>query len=207
MKPKTGYTKLPSVWHFGDFIAFGLGGVLCVVLLIYGLLGHTTGSVQWPYIVVATAAAFFFIYWRVIVLRQNEIKGFVLVGGPKYGFLVNFGDYKPPLGKEEELEHAISDTIKRWEVCFSAADIDKAVTADYIWVWFKPGTLDLPSGMPGKVAGYTIARKMVVGYRSPEIQLNRTAFAHELGHIIQGYITHDWDQKTHHARAKANGLP
>jgi hypothetical protein len=201
------YTKLPPVWRIGDFIAFGLGGIACIALLIYGAFGHVEGSTQWPYITAATAAAFFFIYWQVILIRKNDIKGFVLMGGTRYGFLVNVGEYKLP-GGQVELERSIADVAKRWEVCFPSADIDKALTSHYIWVWFKPGKLDLPFNMPGKVAGYTIGNaKMVVGYLSPETQLDHTAFAHEIGHIIQGSITGIWDLETHHARSKKFGLP
>jgi hypothetical protein len=211
------YTKMPPVWRIGDFIAFGSGAVACIGFLIYGLIvgfqGTASAVKQAPFLLAATAAGFLFVYWRVIKIRQNDIAGFILVGGPEYGFLVNLGDYNPP-GGMVELKAIVQETAKGWgtkptadEPVFTPISVENALTSDYIWVWFKPGTQDLPFNMPGKVAGYDVYRKMVVGYLAKSTPLERTAFAHELGHVIQGTITGDWNQDTHHARAKKYGLP
>jgi hypothetical protein len=204
------YTSMPPVWRFGDFVAFGLGAVVCIGFLIYGLIGGFQGVdsavKQAPYLLAATAAGFLFIYWRVIKIRQKDIQGFILVGGPEYGFLVNLGDYNPP-GGLAELKTLVQDTAKGWEKAFAEQEIHGALTKDYIWVWFKPGDLDRPDHVPGKVAGYDVYRKMVVGYKAKDIALEHTAFTHELGHVIQGTVTEDWDMTTHHARSKKLGLP
>lgn len=201
------FTKLPSVWRISDFIAFGLSGVITIGFLIYGLFVHAQGSAQWPYLMAAVAASFLFIYWRVIVVRQNDIKGFVLVGGPKYGVLVNLGTYQPP-GGVDKLAEIIETTAIGWTAAFSREEIDNALTKGYIWCWFKPGTIDMSQvGTPYKVAGYEVGDKLVVGYSAVNANLDSTAFAHELGHYIQGTVTGDWDLNTHHARSKRLGLP
>jgi hypothetical protein len=202
------YTKMPSTLQFGDFIAFGLGGVVCIGLLIYGLIvGFESSSVgQAPFILAATAAGFLLVYWNVIKIRKNNLKDFVLLGGPEYGFLVNAGGY--PSNKLSELKTIVNDTVKAWEKvavddpAFSPEAIANALNADYIWVWFKPGDIHPLFKPAAKLAGYTIHRKMVVGYRSEDTSLIRTAFVHELGHIIQGTITGVWDNDIHHARSK-----
>lgn len=211
------YTKLPPVWRLGDFIAFGLGGVACIGFLIYGLIvgfhGTESAVKQAPFLLAATAAGFLFVYWRVIKIRMDDIKGFVLVGGPEYGFLVNLGDYNPSDGLAD-LKNIVEDTAKGWgtkltadEPAFTPVAVANALNMDYIWVWFKPGDVH-PAFKPAvKLAGYTIYRKMVVGYKSKTISLEHTAFAHELGHVIQGTITGIWDEATHHARSKKYGLP
>ena len=213
------YTKLPPVFRWWDFLSFGMLGVITVGFLVYGLIvgfqGATSSIVkQAPWLMAATAAGFFFVYWRVIKIRMNDIKGFVLVGGPKYGFLVNFGSYTPPGGSAEllsiieQMETAWSTVAFAAEPVFSPAKVADALTRDYVWVWFKPGTLDLPN-MAGKVAGYTVAmgNKMVVGYPATDSPLERTAFSHELGHLIQGNVTGVWDQTTHQQRSKTLHLP
>jgi hypothetical protein len=188
-------------------------GVYTFGFLIYGLVngvhGDASSVAQWPYLMTATGLAFFFIYWRVIVIRKKEIAGYTFVGGPKYGLCVNFGDYKPGNGEvPADLVAILRKTADGWtKAGWTSDQINNVLTSDYIWIDFKPGSIDLPANM-GKVAGYTIAysHRMIVGY-NPGATFEQTAFAHELGHIIQGCITNDWDMATHHARSKQLGLP
>lgn len=204
------YNGLPSVWRFGDFVAFCLGAVVCIGFLVFGLFagfqGTSSAVKQAPYLLSATAAGFLFVYWRVIRIRQNDIAGFVAVGNPKYGILVHLGDYKPAGEDLGTLSKIVDETVQGWTKVWALDTVEGAVAKDLIWVWFKPGDLDLPFNMPGKVAGFDVYRKMVVGYK-PGSTFERTAFAHELGHVIQGTITNRWDQVEHHARSKENGLP
>lgn len=208
------YKGLPPVFRWWDFVSFGLLGVYTFAFLIYGLVHGVQGSAsavaQWPYLMTATGLAFFFIYWRVILIRKREIAGFVLLGGPKYGFAVNFGDYLGAGEPKEVLLDLLLTTADRWVAAgWTLEQIHGALNEDYIWVWFKPedtsGYIDLPR-QAGKVAGYTVYRQMVIGYKQGE-PFARTAAAHELGHVIQGTITHVWDQTIHHARSKELGLP
>jgi len=189
-------------------------GVYTFGFLIYGLVHGVQGSAsavaQWPYLMTATGLGFFFVYWRVIVIRKKEIAGFVLVGGPKYGFAVNFGDYIGAGQTHEDLLNLWMTTADKWVAAGWTLDqIHNALNQDYIWVWFKPedaaGTIDLPR-QAGKVAGYTIYRQMVIGYKQG-MPFEKTAAAHELGHVIQGTITNVWDQTIHHQRSKELGLP
>lgn len=210
----------PPVWRVGDFIAFGSGAVFCIGFLVYGLVvgfhGDSSAVRQAPWLLLATALAFLFVYWRVIVIRQNDIRGFVLVGDPRYGFMVNFGEYSIDPTTIPTLLKLIEDARMRWgdaaakgdpaDSQFTPQAVDSALTSDYIWVWFRPGDLDLPWGPPGKVAGYTVGRKMVVGFK-PGAPPERTAFEHELGHVIQYAVTGIMDNDIHHARSKRLGIP
>lgn len=203
------YTKKPGIWHVSDFVAFGLCGVICLAFLVYGLTvgftGQSSAVKQAPYILAVTAAGFFFVYWQVIRGRIKDLKGFVLVGNPEYGFMVNMGEYTPPDGLGE-LKDLVAETAEAWTKAFDKQEIQEALNRGYIWVWFKQGDLDLPFNLPGKVAGYTIYRRMVVGYPTPTTPIRRTAFVHELGHVIQGTVTGDWRQEIHHARSKKLGI-
>jgi hypothetical protein len=210
------YNGLPPVFRWWDFVSFGLLGVYVFGFLIYGLIHGATaldGSkapADWPYLMAATGLGFFFVYYRVIVIRQKEIAGFVLLGGPKYGFAVNFGDYIPAGETHEALFNLWMSTADEWvKAGWTLDQIHNALNQDYIWVWFKPedatGGIDLPQ-QAGKVAGYTIYRQMVIGYKQG-VPFEKTAAAHELGHVIQGTITNVWDIAIHHQRSKELGLP
>lgn len=203
------FSKLPPVFRWWDFVSFAGLGITTVFFLIYGLVhgvqGESSAVHQWPYLMSVVAAAFFFIYWRVIAIRKKEIEGFVLIGAPDYGFCVHMGDFKPgePL---EALRDLLVNTAHEWTTAgWTLEQVDTALTRDFIWIWFKPGDVDLPR-QAGKVAGYTIYRQMVIGYK-PGATFARTAAAHEIGHIVQGEITNVWDQAVHHQRAKELGLP
>lgn len=206
------FSKLPPVLRWWDFLTFGMNGVYTFGFLIYGLVhgvqGTSSAVAQWPYLMTATGLAFFFIYWRVILIRKKEIAGFVLIGAPKYGFAINFGMF-PSQGLDQLIPSIVTRLEGKWadvpESPFSLSTVDAALTSDLIWVWFKPGDVDLPH-TASKVAGYTVYRQMVVGYKEGAT-LEQTAFEHELGHVIQGSVTNVWDQSIHHARSKKYGLP
>jgi hypothetical protein len=210
------YKGLPPVFRFWDWMSWGMLGVYTFGFLIYGLVHGATAldgskaSADWPYLMAATGLGFFFVYWRVILIRKKEIAGFVLVGGPNYGFAVNFGDYKPTGETNDDLFDLWMSTADKWTAAgWSIEQIRGALNQDYIWVWFKPadasGGIDAPR-QTGKVAGYTIYRQMVIAY-TPGEMFEKTAAAHELGHVIQGTITGSWDMNEHHARSKRLGLP
>lgn len=59
-----------------------------------------------------------------------------------------------------------------------------------------------------KVAGYVTmdTRDVHVAYKAVDQDLNATALAHEIGHIIQGESTGNWDEDTHHERSSGFGL-
>lgn len=206
------FSKLPSVYRWWDFLSWGLNGVYTFGFLIYGLMhgvhGSSSAVAQWPYLMSVTGLAFFFIYWRVIVIRQREIAGFILIGTPRYGFAVNFGLF-PSAGLDQLIPSIVMRLASKWggvpESQFSLRTVDAALTKDLIWVWFKPGDVDLPH-TASKVAGYTVYRQMVVGYKKGAT-IEQTSFEHELGHVIQGEVTNVWDQAIHHARSKKYGLP
>ena len=70
------------------------------------------------------------------------------------------------------------------------------------FVWYPRYGFMIDPG--GYYLPYTNSFK--VDYDSPVDSLDSTAFAHELGHIIHGNATGQWDQEEHHQFAAAHGL-
>ncbi len=207
------YNGLPPVLRFWDWMSWGMLGVYTFGFLIYGLVhgvhGDPSAVAQWPYLMTATGLGFFFVYYRVIIARKHEIAGYTFAGGPTYGLCVKFGDYKLANGEVlADFATIVRKTAQGWTAAgWTLEQINAVLNSDYIWVVFEPGDVDLPHEA-GKVAGYTVAysRNMVIGYK-PGATIEQTAFAHELGHIIQGNMTGSWDMDEHHARSKRLGLP
>ncbi len=203
------YRGMPGIWKVSDFVAFGLGGVVCIGLLMFGLVsgfeGDASSVKQVPFLLAACAAGFLFVYWQAVKVRINELRGFVLVGDPKYGLLVNMGSYEPVGEDLYDLVELVEKTVDDWSRVWPRERVEEALSSGYVWIWFKEGDLDLPYGRPGKVAGFTVLRKIHVGY-IPGSTFRKTAFAHELGHVIQGLVTGSWSQDEHHARSKEHGI-
>jgi hypothetical protein len=59
-----------------------------------------------------------------------------------------------------------------------------------------------------KVNGFTVAAShvMAIDYDTPTDAFEKTAFEHELGHVIRGFATSNWDQVEHHAFMKQHDL-
>lgn len=197
----------PSYFKLWDAVTFGGPPIIVAGLTIYSMVHGAEGPKGWLALMWTVVAVMAFIYVRLVMARKKYLDRFTFIGGPKYGFLVDFGDYKPE-NPEKNIPDLTTHTIAGWSKLFPGAE--SIITKDYIWVWFQPGPITRIRGVEVKpVAGYTVVRgrDLVVGYREPNQLIGTTAFQHELGHLIQGVATGDWDEAKHHDRAKRNGLP
>lgn len=190
--------KKPHWFQTMDFLTFGLFSIIVTVLFLYTLAVATEGPTGWQYGFGATALGFWVVYIAVLRARKNFLEKFRWL--PEWGLMVKKGEYSP---KDEEINQAVSDTITAWTPTFP--DAKKIVQSDVIWVEFHKD-LDETEKNPAKrrVEGFTIAYsyQMFVDYDDVSQPLVRTAFEHELGHIIQGHATGKWDLDSHHERSK-----
>ena len=120
--------------------------------------------------------------------------------------MVDWGGMTPKNVKEFG-DFIYTEVISKWTLTMPAAN--QVMCDDVNWVWFEQGpdkVIRDPSGV--KVYGYTISntRMMKVGYATPDQALGVTAFPHEVGHIIYGNITGNWDEKAEHEYIKLHGL-
>ncbi len=195
--------KKPSWFRLIDLVSITFGGLLTTGALVYALVGKAQGPAGWPWIFVATAAAFFGVYFRFAWARKKWLDTFRWY--PTYGFMVqceNWESYSnfsfdsevlPILAAWSDVHPNVMDIIKR----------------EVKWVWFKKNLNEVPLNPASrKVKGVTIAGSytMMVDYDSPGDTLDVTAFAHELGHVIHGNATGNWNQEDHHRFMEKHGL-
>lgn len=195
--------KKPSWFRLYDFVTLTFGGFLTVGLFIYALTHQAVGPAGWQYIFLATILGFFGIYARFIWARKTWLDTFRWY--PTYGFMVQCENWKPY--NDINFDSAVLDCAEKWSTFHPTAL--EIVRADVNWVWFKKDLDETPlNPAHQKVNGVTIAgsRTMYVDYDAPEDALSATAFAHELGHVIHGNATGNWDQVSHHAFMEAHGL-
>jgi hypothetical protein len=187
--------KKPSWFRLIDLVSITFGGFLTVGALVYALAGKATGPAGWPWIFVATALGFFGVYFRFVWARKQWLDTFRWY--PTYGFMVQCENWKPY--DNINFDSAVMDVVEAWSPYHSNAM--EVLMSDVKWVWFKRGLNETPlNPAHQKVKGLTIAgtHVMYVDYDKPNDALSDTAFAHELGHVIHGNATGDWNQENHH---------
>ena len=181
-------------------------GVLTIAASIWVTAAGITGqalALMW-----VVALTFVAIYGRILWLRKKFLDGWDWE--PTLGIMVKRNGYK---GSLTEIAVAARETITGWNVYFApmvgVGSVQKLIEDNVIWVIFDPDLDTHPPSGHVPQEGFTLVRSftMQVDFDTPEDAVNRTSFRHELGHIIQGHLTGDWDQKTHHDRAKSLGLP
>lgn len=194
--------KKPHWFKPLDALSFGLAAVLVVAASIWvttaGIRGEAL-ALMW-----VVALTFVAIYGRLLWLRKKFIDEWEWE--PTFGLMVKRNGLKADLA---ELAVATRDSIYGWGKHFGESAVRRLIMENVIWVVFNK---DLDTHPPsGKVPmeGYTVVRSfaMMVDFDDPSDPVIRTAYQHELGHVIQGHITGEWDQDTHHKKAKELGLP
>ena len=113
--------------------------------------------------------------------------------------------YLPPAA--HEWDTFIATVAQAWTPFHPAADRLLRIRTKVIY--FRKGLDEKPiSPKIGLVNGLTVAggSTLYVDYDSKLDVLEKTALAHELGHVIHGLATGGWDQSEHHEFAKKNHL-
>ncbi len=189
--------KKPSWFRPLDFAVCSGASAVIIAFTIYALIvgiegSHATEAIVLSYVV---AALFLLIFGRLCWIRKNWLDQFKWY--PTYGFMVHPENYILP--GDKEFDDAVAKTISDWSVHYN--DVQKVIDEDVIWVWFKKSLDENANNRANqKVNGLTIgySHTMMVDYDTSYDSLNKTAFAHELGHIIMGHCSHNWDLETHH---------
>lgn len=187
--------KKPSWFRTIDLVSITFGGFLTVGALIYALVGKATGPAGWPWIFVATALGFFGIYFRFAWARKQWLDTFRWY--PTYGFMVQCENWQPY--DNLNFDSAVLDAIEAWTPLYP--NTMEIVMREVKWVWFRRDLNETPlNPTHQKVKGLTISGTytMYVDYDKPGDALSDTAFAHELGHVIYGNATGNWNQEDHH---------
>lgn len=194
--------KKPSWFRLYDFLSIAGLGIFAGGVTVYAMTQHATGPKGWLALSWTVTAMFLAIWARFAYVRKQWLNTFRWY--PTYGFMVQYEQLTPYT--DAVLDGAIKHAIEAWSPYFQA---QKMIEAETTWVWFKKG-LDETSLNPArkKVNGVTIygSHLIEVDYDTSEDPLNVTAFEHELGHVIMGNATGQWDNDTHHAFAREHHL-
>lgn len=126
---------------------------------------------------------------------------------PTYGFMIDTENegYLPPA--EEEFDTFVASVAKSWAPFHPSAD--RLLRSRVKWLYFRKGMDEKPVHASwGLVKGITVqgGSTIYVDYNFKLDPIEKTALAHELGHVIHGLATGTWDQEEHHAFAKKNHL-
>lgn len=197
--------KKPVWFQAFDLVTIGGGAFVSFGLLAYALLaGIKSPHAKEGICLLATVGlAFLAIYLRYLFARRAWLREFTWC--PSYGFMIHADGYSlPPV---HEVERIIQKTVDGWSRYHAA---DYILRKEINWVYFDK-TLNerVPPMTFRKCKGYTIngSHFMAVDYDHPLDELEATAFAHEIGHVIRGNATGQWIQEEHHKFAADHGLP
>ncbi len=124
---------------------------------------------------------------------------------PTYGFMVEANGYQLP--DDALFDSVVARTIRAWSRFHP--DAESIIKREVCWAHFHKDLDETPlNPAKQKVEGFTFVGTHVVyvDFDKPDSPLERTAFEHELGHIIRGYATRNWDMNEHHDFVHRNGL-
>lgn len=201
--------KKPSWLTLLDFLTIAGPGIAVFGILIYFLIHGAVGPKGWQYLMALVGLSFIGIWLRIALSRRSYLAEFRWY--PSYGIMAHPGDPKVglyTLPDDDTVNNAVRETVARWALYYGKKAAE-AAASDVIWVFFKKdldeNTLNRARA---KVNGLTFARShtMEVDFDTPSDPLEKTAFEHELGHIIFGFSTDNWDQQAEHDFARGHGI-
>jgi hypothetical protein len=197
--------KKPTWFRTIDFITIGGGGVVSLGLMAYALIHGVEGKhATEGLILLAVVGIAFLAVWVVFALQRRKwLHQFRWI--PEYGFMVNCGGYLLP--DSEKFNAAVQRVIAMWFPYHPTAR--GIVLSEVNWLWFSKTLNETVSPIATRLCkGLTISatRTMIVDYDNTDDDLSKTAFAHELGHLIRGTATAQWSQSEHHKFAADHGL-
>lgn len=208
--------KKPSWFRVKDLLTMILPIILSVIGTIVIFSAGTLESVDGSPIstgevralMVVVTVAFIGIYAALLFLRWKALQPFTYYSGENYAFMVDKGKYTSADLTKDELFRLTDLALDEWGAVFTRSKTLKVADGALFWVWFEPYPITQVRGSDKKVAGYTIlgTRKMHVAYRTKDAPLDSTAYRHEVGHVIQGFVTGSWSEKEHHERSAKYGI-
>lgn len=198
--------KKPNWFTWIDLLTFvGTGVVIAGIATYAAIVGvegvHAIQGLILTFVVALSFIAFFAVH---AYDRKKWLDTFIWY--PKYGFMVHAEDgWRAP--DEKTFDDEVETTIEAWAPLVQ--DARSVVMSDIKWVTFRKN-FDETDRNPAKkkVNGVTIAGSHTFGVDidSVDDNIKKTAFSHELGHVILGNSTHNWDEEFHHKYMKEHGL-
>ena len=172
----------------------------------YEAENHTQAGVM----LVAVPVLMCLLWGRVMYGRKKFLDSCTWL--PTYGFMVVPDTRAKPeerflLPAEQEFDAVVANTVRSWTPFHPAAD--RLMRNSVKWLTFRKDLNEVPiNPKVGLVKGLTAGWGTVifVDFDNRLEPLERTAFEHELGHVIHGLATGGWDQEEHHAFARKNHL-
>ena len=196
----------PGPWRLEDALTFGGVSGLVTAVAVYAQVMGSDGPASGQTLLWVVSAAFWAIYGVLVWARWRFIASFDLV--LPNGMMVRTNGYKAPL---VEFEKELEGVKTLWSPHIPRAA--ELLRQSRVWVNFEAKKLKLSGFVqetPKLFAGLTSmgGESMRLTYfEDPVLPLSKTAFSHELGHIILGRSTGSWDNTTHHAFMKEHSLP
>ena len=162
---------------------------------------HTQATALLVLVPMLTLVAVALTMWK----RKKYIDSFTWF--PTYGFMVDNekGGYLLPA--EQEFDLFVSSVVHSWEPFHPAAEL--LMKSRVKWLYFRKGMDEKPIRASwGLVEGIVVQGGSVlyVDYDTKLDPIQKTALAHELGHVIHGLATGSWDVEEHHSFMKKNHL-
>lgn len=203
----------PNPFKFLEFLYTGLFGLLLGFFAVYcALHGVAAGPVL---LLAGMSLLAVGINVVLVIARWRLYQSYDLV--LPFGILVARNGYHVT---PEILEAEIARVVRMYRAFVPR--IEAILAQEPIFVTFRPGVMDHPM-MNGKVklAGSTAGSDVQVAYYrytenagritgttvDPDVPIEQTAFAHELGHVIIGRAQGIWDNNLSHAWMVARKLP
>jgi hypothetical protein len=200
--------KKPSWLQPLDLIPLLIPVIAAAYAFIHGYeaVHHTQAGVM----LVAVPVLMWLLWGRVMYYRKKFLDSCTWF--PQYKFMVAPDPNLPTneqylLPSEQEFDAAVASTVRDWVPFHPAAD--RLMKSGVKWLTFRRNLNEVPlTPKVGLVKGLTTGwgTEIFVDFDSRLETLERTAFEHELGHVIHGLATGGWDQEEHHAFAKKNHL-
>jgi len=199
--------KRPSAWRLFDALTFGAAATIATGLAVYAQVTEADAhQTQGRALMWAVALLFWLVYLLLVRARYKFIQGYDLV--LSNGMMVCTNGYK---AGRLELEAEIKRVYRLWTIHFPKTE--QLLARPTVWVRFEPKKLELTGFVqttPRTFAGLTSmgGESIQLSYfEDPLLPLEKTAFAHELGHVIMGRGTGKWDNSVHHKYMQDRKLP
>lgn len=196
--------KKPSPFKVKDLISFGLPSILLIaasIAFMFLLVPFQEFHVMMWVISALVIGA----YSIVVAKRAAKLSKFKFVKVKNFALMIEKSEYSD----DKPIKSSVLDTVQGWSEYFGDQEVNKSLSNQIIYIYFKKAPLYSPNNQVNSVAGYNpyYTNDIYVSYKDLNHELKKTAFEHELGHVIQGLVTGVWDQSAHHKLSAELGLP
>jgi len=183
-----------KIFRLSDALTFGLISLIVTIVTVY-ISFTVILDFESKAILYTTALSFWAIYGLLIYFRYKWLQKITYVTYHKINIVSNNFDIS-----HLDLETIIENTISKWENVTKWNNCANAL--EDVIVIFKKFPISHRSTI-GKLAGYTIGKNIVVGYKE---DLKYTALSHELGHVIYSAWKKSNSNQEQHDFIKNNNL-